>query len=110
MSKQNASDYNLIVEKLDPDVLMLVERSMSDGFLVPSDFEEDSPSDKKSDASDKVDWSFRWFRYITPLQPKYQRKIIIALTGRQSCGIILVAGDPIWALRQYADLNGRRSV
>jgi len=62
MNKQNASDYNAIVAKIPTEILDVVERSMSDGFSVSSDTNITLLSDGKSDASDMVDWSFRWFQ------------------------------------------------
>ena len=62
MSKSNAADYNAIVDKLSPDILKVIEESMSDGLSSSSEEDDDTTSNKKSDASDKIDWSFRWFR------------------------------------------------
>ena len=76
MSKSAAGHYNAIVQNLATDVLQRVEDTLSNTFSGAVDDEGNQPLDEKANALDKVDWSLRWFQYITPLRHKYQRMMV----------------------------------
>jgi len=104
ISKQAASYYNAIIEKLADDVLKTVENTLSNKMQGFVDNSEYGLLDKKSNALDVIDWSFRWFSHITPLPPKYQRLIVQKiLDNKKVTGMHVEVNVMAWAASNMTD-------
>lgn len=104
MSAPNISYYNAIVNKLDPELLVLIDGSMLNGFQDSFNNNQDSSFNEKLNVFKNVDWKFSWFQSITPLSYKYQQLIIdkiivnVNRTGKQ-----IIAWSSLFKGRQYLE-------